>query len=270
MPFLKVGDLNMHYHVRGKGPPLVLIMGLSGDLTWWERLAGRLEDRFRLILFDNRGAGLTDKPEQKYSIPLFASDTTGLMDGLGVSRAHVFGVSMGGMIAQEVALRYPGRVERLALGCTHSGGQGMIMPSAEAIQKMTLTRGKSLEEIGRQIISILFSPSFQARDPQCIETMVRRYVSNPPERKAFTSQFWAVLGHNCFDRLQEIRKSTLLLTGDEDVLVPPDNSRVIESRIPGSRLLILPGAGHAFFIEDPDRTAHHLIKHFLDSTGRSD
>jgi pimeloyl-ACP methyl ester carboxylesterase len=140
MPFLKVGDLNMHYHVRGKGPPLVLIMGLSGDLTWWERLAALLDTHFRLVLFDNRGAGLTDKPEEKYSIGLFASDTIGLMDALGVSRAHMFGVSMGGMIAQEVALRYPGRVERLALGCTHSGGQGFIMPSPEAIQKMTLTR----------------------------------------------------------------------------------------------------------------------------------
>ena len=265
MPFLKVGDLNMHYHVRGKGPPLVLIMGLSGDLTWWERLAALLDTHFRLVLFDNRGAGLTDKPEEKYSIGLFASDTIGLMDALGVSRAHVFGVSMGGMIAQEVALRYPGRVERLALGCTHSGGQGFIMPSPEAIQKMTLTRGKSHEEIGRQIISILFSPSFQVRDPQCIETMVERYVRNPPERKAFTNQFWALIGHNCYDRLQEIRKSTLLLTGDEDVLVPPDNSRVIESRIPGSRLVILPGAGHAFFIEDPEGTAQHMIQHFLDS-----
>ena len=263
MPFLQVGDIRMHYHLRGKGPPLVLIMGLSGDLVWWESLATLLEDRFRLLLFDNRGSGLTDKPDGKYSIELFASDTVGLLNGLGISRAHVFGVSMGGMIAQELALRHPGRVERLALGCTHGGGQGFLMPSAEAVQKMTSTRGKSLEEVGRQVISILFSPAFQARDPDCVEAMVRRYVSNPPERKAFTNQFWAALGHNCYARLQEIQKPTLILTGDEDVLIPPENSRILQERIPGSRLVVLKGAGHAFFIEAPEQTAQALTEHFL-------
>lgn len=264
MPFLQVGDIRMHYHLRGKGPPLVLIMGLSGDLLWWERLACLLEDRFRLVLFDNRGSGLTDKPDGKYSIELFASDTVGLLDSLGISRAHVFGVSMGGMIAQELVLRHPGRVERLALGCTHGGGQGFVMPTADAVQKMTSTRGKSLEEIGRQVISILFSPSFQARDPACVESMVRRYVDNPPERKAFTNQFWAALGHNCYSRLQEIQKPALILTGDEDILIPAENSRILQEKIPGSRLRVLKGAGHAFFIEAPEETAQALSEHFLD------
>ncbi|MEW6444122.1 MAG: alpha/beta fold hydrolase [bacterium] len=267
MPFCRVGSLRMHYHERGKGPPLVLVMGLSGDLTWWEQLARRLEDRFRLVLFDNRGAGFTDKPEQRYSIAQFASDLVGLMDALEIHRAHVFGISMGGMIAQELTLLYPGRVEGLALGCTHSGGPGMILPSAEAIQQMTLTRGKSLDEIARQVISILFSPSFQEREPGVMQAMIDRYVANPPLRKAFTSQFWAVLGHNCYERLHEIRKPTLIVTGDEDILVPPENSRILERRIPGARLVVLPGAGHAFFIEQPDETARLLAAHFLDSGG---
>ncbi|MGW8322247.1 MAG: alpha/beta fold hydrolase, partial [Thermodesulfobacteriota bacterium] len=165
MPFCRVGDLQVHYRIVGEGPPLVLIMGLSGDLTWWEPLVEELERDFRLVLFDNRGSGLTDMPEGKYSIPMFANDTAGVMACLGIPRAHVFGVSMGGMIAQELVLLYPDRVDRLVLGCTHSGGDGFTMPSAEAIQKMTLTRGRALEEIAREAMSILFAPEFMQQNP---------------------------------------------------------------------------------------------------------
>ncbi len=267
MPFCNVHGLRMHYRIVGQGPPLVLIMGLSGDLTWWEPLARELEDDFRLLLFDNRGAGLTDKPEEKYTIPMFASDTVGLMVALGIPKAHVFGVSMGGMIAQEIALRYPDRVDHLVLGCTHAGGKGFIMPSAEAVQALTFTRGKSLEEIARQNMTIMFGPKFQEENPGFIEATIARFVENPPARKPFTQQFWAAIGHNCHDRLGEIRKPTLILTGDADVLVPPENSETLRAGIPGSRLVHLPGAGHVFFIEDPKETAKILKEHLLKTEG---
>lgn len=140
MPYCNVNGLRMHYRVIGQGPSLVLIMGLAGDLSWWEPLVRELEEDFRILLFDNRGAGLTDKPEDKYTIPLFASDTVGLMTALDIPNAHVFGVSMGGMVAQEIALGYPDRVDHLVLGCTHGGGKGFTMPSGEAVQALTLTR----------------------------------------------------------------------------------------------------------------------------------
>jgi pimeloyl-ACP methyl ester carboxylesterase len=193
---------------------------------------------------------------------MFAEDAVGLLNALNIPRAHVFGVSMGGMIAQELVLRNPDRVDRLALGCTHSGGPGFIAPSVEAIQNLTLTRGKSLEEFARQIVSILFSPHFQKADPEYVKTMIQRYVSNPPSGKAFTNQFWAVLGHNCYDRLPAIDTPTLILTGDADVLIPPENSRVLNERIRGSRTVTIPTAGHAFFIEAPRETARYLISHF--------
>ena len=267
MPFCDVDGLRMHYHVAGEGPPLLLIMGLSGDLTWWNALLPELTPRFRVIAFDNRGAGLTDKPEGKYSIPLFATDTVGLLDALEVPRAHVFGVSMGGMIAQELCLRHPERVDRLLLGCTHSGGPGLVMPSADSIQKLTFTRGKSLPEVGRQIMSILFSPAYQEANPGTVQAMIDRYVSAPPPRKAFSQQFWAVVGHDCYDRLPGIRAPTLVLTGEEDVLVPPENPEVLHERIPGARLAYLPGAGHVFFIEVPGETARHVCDHFLGNGG---
>jgi len=261
VPFCRVGDLQIHYHVQGKGPPLVLIMGLAGDLSWWERLVPELEDRFTVVTFDNRGAGLTDKPDEKYTIPLFARDTIGLLEVLGIGRAHIFGVSMGGMIAQELAVRYPDRIDRLVLGCTHSGGSGFVLPSAEAVQNMTLTRGKSLEQIARQIVSILFSPRFQKEEPEYVNALTLRYAKNPPSRKALSNQFWAALGHDCYERLPFITAPTLILTGDADVLVPPENSLCLADRIPGSRVVFLPEAGHAFFIEAAKETARCLIEH---------
>jgi pimeloyl-ACP methyl ester carboxylesterase len=268
VPFCNVGSLRVHYRILGQGPPLVLIMGLSGDLTWWEPLVRELEEDFQILLFDNRGAGLTDKPEEKYTIPMFASDTVGLMAALGIPKAHIFGVSMGGMIAQEIALRYPDHVDRLVLGCTHTGGKGFTLPSIEAVQAMTLTRGKSLEEIARQNMTILFGPRFREENPEFIETLVARYVENPPARKPFTQQFWAAIGHNCYDQIQEIRKPTLILTGDADALVPPENAEVLRERIPESRLVHLRGAGHVFFIEDPKETAK-VVTAFLTETASS-
>jgi pimeloyl-ACP methyl ester carboxylesterase len=263
MPFCNVGNLRMHYRIVGEGPPLLLIMGLSGDLTWWGPLTRRIKEDFQVVLFDNRGAGLTDKPEEKYSIPLFAADAVGLLDALGIPKAHVFGVSMGGMIAQELVLRYPGRVDRLVLGCTHPGGEGFTMPSDETVKMLTVTRGKSLEEIARQNMTVLFGPKVQKEHPHLIEFMIQRYVENPPPQKPLTQQFFALLGHDCYDSLPGIRKPTLIMTGDSDVLIPPENAEALRSRIPGSHLVCLPGAGHAFFVEDPEETAKVLKEHLL-------
>ncbi len=268
MPFCQVNGLRMHYRIVGQGPPLVLIMGLSGDLSWWDLLAPELEEDFRLLLFDNRGAGLTDKPEERYTIPLFASDTVGLMAALGISKAHIFGVSMGGMIAQELVLRYPDRVDRLVLGCTHAGASAFTMPSAEAVRTMTLTRGKSLEEIAQQNTTLLFGPAFRQKHPDLMETMIQRTVQNPTPRKPFTQQFWAALGHDCYDRLPEIRKPTLILTGDADALIPPENAETLQARIPGSKRVVLRGAGHVFFIENPAETAKALKEHLLLNRGQ--
>ncbi len=138
------------------------------------------------------------------------------------------------------------------------------MPSAEAVQEMTLTRGKSLEEIARQTMSILFAPGFIQENPDTIEAMVRRFVDSPTPRKPFTQQFWAAVGHNCHERLPSIRKPTLVVTGDQDVLIPPRNTKTLQARIPGSRLAYVEGAGHVFFIEAPKRVAELLKEHLLE------
>ncbi len=265
MPVAQVGNLRMHYQIKGEGPPLVMIMGLNGDITWWDRLLTELAGDFRLLLFDNRGAGLTDKPNEKYTISMLAEDTVGLMEEVGIQQAHVFGISMGGMIAQEMALAFPDHVNGLVLGCTHSGGEGLHAPAREAIQKLTDNRGKSLHEFAEQVMSVLFSPSFVEANPSIIRALVDHYVSTPPSGKGFSRQFLAVLGHNAFARLPLIRHHTLILTGDADALIPPENSDVLCSGIPDARLVRIPGAGHTFFIEAPKATAEHLRSHLLHS-----
>jgi pimeloyl-ACP methyl ester carboxylesterase len=137
------------------------------------------------------------------------------------------------------------------------------MPCDETVQALTVTRGKSLEEIARQNMTVLFGPKFQKEQPGDIEAMVERYMENPPPRKPFTQQFFAVLRHDCYDRLPGIDKPTLIVTGDADVLIPPENSEALRSRIPGSRLVQLPDAGHVFFIEDPEETARVLKEYLL-------
>jgi pimeloyl-ACP methyl ester carboxylesterase len=175
----------------------------------------------------------------------------------------MFGVSMGGMIAQELVLRYPDRVDRLVLGCTHSGGAGFTMPSSEDILAIAPDRGASPHEIARQNITILFGPKFQKENPDLVEAMIQRYMENPPPRRPFALQFMAALGHDCYDRLEGIRQPTLIITGDADVLIPRGNAETLRARIPGSRLIRIPDLGHVFFIEDPKETARILKEHLL-------
>jgi len=263
MPFVQVGDLRTHYEISGKGAPLTLIMGLAGDLSWWERLLPELQSDFRVLTFDNRGAGRTDKPNSNYTIAAMAADTEGLLEALDIPQSHVFGISMGGMIAQEFALLFPQRLNRLALGCTHPGGRGMRAPLPEAVQKLTETTGKSVREIAENVMTVLFSASFRRRDPVCIQRLIELYVANPPSGKGFTRQFWATLAHNAIDRLPTLTQPTLIITGDADELIPSVNAQLLQSLIPLSKLVLMPGAGHLFFIEEPVETARLLKEHFL-------
>jgi len=264
MPFCTASSLRIHYHLHGRqGPPLILITGLSSDLKWWERLIPELEKDFQVITFDNRGAGLTDKPGGKYSIPMFADDTVKLLDTLGIPEAHIFGVSMGGMVAQELALRAPHRIGRLALGCTHCGGKGFFLPPMKVLKEMTTSKRKSSKDNATQTIRMQFSPEFRKNNPDLVQAMIRHHLDHQPPDEASNQQFWAVWGHDCYDRLQDIRAETLILAGEADVLIPRENVDVLLSRIPRSRLVTLPGCGHAFFIEKPETTAQHLKAHFL-------
>ncbi|HYA90636.1 MAG TPA: alpha/beta hydrolase [Thermodesulfobacteriota bacterium] len=258
----KVNGIEIHYELHGQGDPLVLIMGLRRNIEWWYRQISTLSKHFKVLVFDNRGAGRTDKPKMDYSIQLFADDTAGLMEALGISKANVLGVSMGGYIAQELALNYPDRVKRLVLACTGPGGERAVLASPERLKKFTANEGLTPEEILRKDMDIYFSDEYLKKNREEMEGFIKlslRYYQ-PPD--AFERQFAACLRHDTVNRLSRLDVPTLILTGDDDPLVPSENSKILNALIPRSELVFLPGKRHCFFIEEADRFNQMAIDFF--------
>jgi len=261
---IRVNDLNMYFEIHGQGFPLLLIMGLKRNTGWWYLQIPELAKHFKVIAFDNRGAGRTGMPDAEYSIPLFAEDTAALMDALGVSRAHVLGISMGGYIAQELAIRRPDLVEGLVLGCTACGGGRAVLMSDETRAAYVANEGLSLEQILRKDLHIYFSDGFIAAQPERIEEFIAislRHVQTP---EAFARQFKACLGHDTADRLGKIQAPTMIMAGDDDHLVPTQNSLILKELMPMGRLILYPGLRHCFFMEDYERFNSEVID-FLES-----
>jgi pimeloyl-ACP methyl ester carboxylesterase len=252
MPTKTINDIQLYYEIHGRGDPLVLIMGLRRNAEWWIHQIPTLAKSFQVVVFDNRGAGRSDKPEMAYSIGLFAEDTKELMTSLGIPRAHILGISMGGYIAQELAIRYPKMGRGLILGCTSPGGRRAVPMSQDRLARFTAIQGLSPEQILRKDMDIYFSNQYVEANPEkigrFIEFSLRHY--QPPE--AFQRQFAACLAHDTVDRLQAITQPTLILSGDDDPLVPPENSRILKELIPQAELVFFPQGRHCFFMEKPE------------------
>lgn len=262
MPTQKVNGIEIYYEMHGQGDPLVLIMGLRRNAEWWYRQIPTLSKHFKVLVFDNRGAGRTDKPKTDYSIRLFADDTAGLMEALGIGEANILGVSMGGYIAQELALNYPDGVKRLVLGCTGPGGERAVLASPERLKKFTANEGLTPEEILKKDMDIYFSDEYIKKNQEKMDEFIKislRYYQ-PPD--AFERQFAACLRHDTVDRLSRIDVPTLILSGDDDPLVPPENSNILNALIPRSELIFFPGERHCFFIEEADRFNQMVIGFF--------
>jgi 3-oxoadipate enol-lactonase len=268
MPVAKVGDININYEIHGEGEPLVLIMGLGGDITRWFRVIPVLAPDFRVISFDNRGAGKTDKPDIPYTMKMFSDDIAGLLDVLGIDAAHVFGISLGGMIAQNFALLHPGRVISLVLGCTTCGGpHGVPGGAGGGALNPDLVRYLSPEERARELLPYLWSREFIDSNPDIVEEQVALSRDNPIDPTGYTRQMESTSTHDTWDRLPRIKAPTLVIAGDADRLIPVENSRVIASRIPGAELVILKGMGHGFYTEALDETSR-TITGFMKRRGR--
>ena len=254
MPMAQLGALTLHYQVQGKGEPLLLIMGYRGSsFMWGEEFLALLARHFRVIIFDNRGTGLSDKPDTAYTIGMMADDAAALLTALGLPRACVFGVSMGGMIAQELALRYSRRVKRLILGCTSCGGPQAVTAAPEVLSQFLAPPGVPREEALCRQWSVIFSPSFITQHPQFLERLTRQALAYPTPFHTAVRQMRAMQRFNTYGRLGQILLPTLILTGDQDVLVPPGNSLLLTQKIPGATRCHIAGAGHGFFWEAPDR-----------------
>jgi pimeloyl-ACP methyl ester carboxylesterase len=254
MPRIKTASININYETYGEGEPLLLIMGFGMPGAAWLPSLPFLTG-FKCIYFDNRGTGMSDKPEGPYTIPDMADDAANLLDALGIARTKVFGVSMGGMIAQELTLRHPDKVIKVVLGCTLPGGPNAKMAGPEVIEKLMTgtkimgtdpTRGLDI------IMPLLNPPEFIAAHPELKEMMLAGMKMMPPTPPETADRAFAgVSQFDALDRLPQIKCPVLIVHGDQDVLVPPENAHLIKSRIPQAEMYIVPGAGHGFQTADP-------------------
>jgi 3-oxoadipate enol-lactonase len=245
---VEINGIKIHYREYGRGEPLLLIMGLSANVDWWgDDFLAPLAERFHVVAFDNRGAGRSDKPEGPYPIPLMAEDAVGVMDHMGWESAHVIGASMGGMIAQELALNHPERVRRLVLLCTNCGGPETVPASPEVLAMLYAPRqGLTEEDIARMSLYLLYSPQYIEQNPEKMDEVVKAHLIAPIEPQCFFWQITGVSMWSCHSRLAELRHPTLIMAGSEDVLIPAENSRILAKAIPDSELVEYEGAGHGF------------------------
>ena len=249
MPNVRAGELNLYCESHGSGEPLLMIMGLGGSaLAWSPELIEDLARSYRVLVFDNRGTGRSDKPDVDYSIDAMAADAAGLLDALGIGRAHIFGVSMGGMIAQEFALHYPERVQTLTLGCTMAGGKNAVAATPEAMAVLSAPRnGLSDADLIRRSWPISYTQSYLQSHRADLEAEIVRLLTHPTPAFAYKRQLAATFKFNTYDRLPRIAAPTLVITGADDALLPAANSRILAERIPGAQLRFIPDAGHLFF-----------------------
>ncbi|HXN86212.1 MAG TPA: alpha/beta fold hydrolase [Candidatus Binataceae bacterium] len=254
MPQARIRDLNLHYDERGKGDPVLMIMGLGASSAAWDpELVADLAKSFRVVTFDNRGTGESDKPDIPYSIEMFADDAAGVLEHLQIPTAHIFGVSMGGMIAQEFALRHPKQTHTVTLGCTTAGGTNSVPPPPESIKILTAPReGVSPEEVIRRGWPLGYTPEYIRAHRADLEASIPRLLKHPTPPFAFQRQLEGTYTLKTWDRLPQIKAPTLVITGAKDVLIPAKNSELIASRIPGAKLHLIANAGHAFMSEGRD------------------
>lgn len=217
--------------------------------------------------FDNRGSGRSDEPGGWYSIEGFADDAAGPIEALSLAEPHVFGVSMGGMIAQELAIEHGGTISRLVLGCTHCGGERAIQP-AEEVTEAFAYEGDDWGHRIRLLAPHAFAPGFRESNPEVYDAFVEGKSADGQSLHAYRRQLGAAVRHDTGDRLGEIDSPTLVLTGTDDAIIPPENGKHLHEAIPDSRLEYVPDAGHLFFVEKPEETAAILESFLLEETAR--
>jgi pimeloyl-ACP methyl ester carboxylesterase len=259
------GDISLHYEITGAGAPVLLVMGLGMNATgWWRTVPILAEAGLQVLAFDNRGVGRSDRPPGPYSLATMAQDAVCVLDAAGVERAHVYGISLGGMIAQEIALAHPDRVDRLVLGATTPGGAKAVAADGASLEFFHRRGQMPAEEAVWASVPYNYAPRTRAEQGEKIAQDIRQRLRFPIEPEPYAAQLAAALGHDACGRLARVAAATLVVHGSEDVMVPPANGRLLAELIPGAALLELE-AGHLYFTDDP--SADRRIARFL--TGSS-
>jgi 3-oxoadipate enol-lactonase len=256
--FVENQGARIYWDEQGQGAPLLLIMGLGYPSAMWHRSRPVLSRQYRTIALDNRGSGRSDVPAGPYSLALMASDAAAVLDAAGVERAHVFGLSMGGMIAQEFALQYAHRVRSLILGCTASGGPTAVHAEAE-VNRVLMARDLSPEQMAQAMRPYVYDPATPVEKIEEDLAIRRQWFPRP---EGYVAQLQGILAWEAYSRLPQITSPTLVIHGESDQLVPPGNGKLIAERIPGAKLLMLPRASHIFPTDKTEET-HEAVLTFL-------
>src|SRR5262249_10906903 len=268
MQRVRINGVELEYDLQGTGSPLVLIHGAQGDRSMFSVIAPLFAARYRVLTFDQRGSGRSEKPDMDYSIAMLADDTAALMDHVGFSSAHIIGVSMGGMIAQEFALRHPKKTRALVLGCTTPGGSHAVPLSGGALARAYSTQEMSAEERGRALAEACFTKGYIEQHPEVIPAMVEARRQRPIDPVALGHRMQAVYAHDTYDRLPQIACPTLVITGKDDVLISWENSRILADRIPDAKFVLLEPAGHLFWGEQPQQSYQAILSFLRTHRGK--
>jgi 3-oxoadipate enol-lactonase len=265
--FSKTRDgLKIRYDVRGAGDPVALIMGFSASSRGWgEEFLKPMEERFKLYVIDNRGTGESDQPDQPWTLADMAADAASVLDHAQVDRAHIFGISMGGMIAQEFVLAYPQRTRGLMLGCTNCGSKHSAPPPPEAVAALIPDPAIPPAEQVKRALTAACGKAFVAspRFAEMIAQIIAEAGNYPiTPMHTYQRQMQAIMGFDSYDRLPEIKAPTLIIHGDDDAIVPYQNGEILNGRIAGSRLSLIRRAGHMFFREFPQETVAATVEWF--------
>lgn len=261
MPYATIHHFRIYYESHGAGDPLIMIMGLGGNSCWWgDSLMDEISKGSRAIIFDNRGTGRSDDPDEEFTMKTLADDVAGLMDALHIQKANVLGISLGGMIAQEFVLAYPQRVGKLILCSTNCGAGKSIPPAPEVISVLIQSReGRSEEDILKDSIPFLFSDDFVRKNPEAVAAMTENVLRYPTSPKTFQRQLNALMTFDSYERLSGISSPTLVMHGKKDILVLPQNGEILASRIPNAKLCLFDDSAHALFSQEPLPVSRALV-----------
>ena len=268
MPKANVNGINLYYEVHGGGEPLVLIQGLAGDHRGWFFQTRTFKKYFQVIIFDNRGIGRIDKAPGQYTVRDLAGQAIGLMDHLQIDKAHILGKSMGGMVAQELAINYPERLKKLVLVCTATGDgdksevHPVLLRALRGKQDSVETDLKGID-FEKSMVTIT-ALSFNSRLYRMIFVPLTKFYLRRAGIQGHLKQMEAIVGHSTKDRLHLIKAPTLVMTGSEDRIISPHSSEGIAGLIPNARLLNIEGASHAFGIEMPKRFNQEVLNFLKD------
>ena len=258
----------LHWESSGEGAAVLLIMGLGLSGGAWWRTIPVLSRSFRVVTFDHRGVGRSDSLTYSYTTEAMADDAVSVLDRAGVERAHVYGISLGGMIAQQLALRHPGRVRSLVLGATHPGGPRAIAPDREVLEFLRRRPFLPHEEAAWASVQFNYGADCRARHPSRIAEDVAHRLAHPFPAAAYSAQLYAAGVHNCLGRLARVAVPTLIVHGRHDRLIPVENAELMAERMPQARLVILEHSGHLYPTEQPE--VDEAISEFMAASEASD